>query len=128
MDLREIKQIIYHLKGIDKSYPKNMHFIIFEPPCQKLWAFLSNFGSFYDSRSPNMVMSRERRCKFQNFLLFAISKFNISTGHKISSGKDLYFRSYLQKHQGGGGGGVENTPSAFGVNILQCICKVGHLF
>ena len=57
-----------------------------------------------------MVMSRERRCKFQNFLLFAISKFNISTCHKISSEKDLYFRSYLQKHQGGGGGEWKTPP------------------
>ena len=45
-DLRETKQIIYHSKGIDKSYPQTVLFIEFEPLCQKLWAFLSNFGIF----------------------------------------------------------------------------------
>ena len=30
---------------------RNVLFIEFEPLCQKLWAFLSNFGSFYDARS-----------------------------------------------------------------------------
>ena len=34
-------------------------FIEFEPLCQKLWAFLSNFSSFYDVPSLNMVMSRD---------------------------------------------------------------------
>ena len=45
-------------------------YIIFEPLCQKLWAFLSNFGHFYDARSLNMVMSRDPRSKFRkNFIL-----------------------------------------------------------
>ena len=64
-DLRETKQIIYHSKGIDESYSKNVLFIEFEPLCQKLWVFLSNFGIFYDTRSPNMVMSRDPRRKFR---------------------------------------------------------------
>ena len=42
----ETKQIIYHSKGIDTSYPKNVLFIEFEPLCQKVWAFLSNFAVF----------------------------------------------------------------------------------
>ena len=48
-DLRETKQIIYHSKGIDESYPKMFLLNIeFGTVCQKLWALLSNFGSFYD--------------------------------------------------------------------------------
>ena len=35
-DLLETKQIIYHSKGTDESYPKNVLFIEFEPLCQKL--------------------------------------------------------------------------------------------
>ena len=38
--------------------------IKFEPICQKLWAFMSNFGIFYDARSPNMGMSRDPRSNF----------------------------------------------------------------
>ena len=38
-NLRETKQIIYHSKGTDKSYPK-MYLR------QKLWVFLSNSGLF----------------------------------------------------------------------------------
>ena len=33
-----------------------MLFVEFEPLCQKLWAFLLNFGSFYDSRSLNIMI------------------------------------------------------------------------
>ena len=36
-DLRDTNQVIYHSKDIDKSYPKNVLFIEFEPLCQKLW-------------------------------------------------------------------------------------------
>ena len=51
---------------------QNVLFIEFKPLCQALWAFLSNFGSFYDARSPNMVMSHDRRCKFLKFFNFVL--------------------------------------------------------
>ena len=60
----ETKQIMYHSKGIDENYPKNLLFIEFERLCQKLWAFVSNFSIFYDACSPNMAMSRDPRSKF----------------------------------------------------------------
>ena len=64
----------------------------------KFWCF------FYDDRSPNMVMSRDPRCKFWNFFLFCPnSKLNIWKRQKISSGKALYFRSYQPKTSRGGG-------------------------
>ena len=56
---------------------QNVLFIEFEPLCQKLWPFLSNFGFFYDARSPNMVKSRDPRCKFRTFFNFSYSTFNI---------------------------------------------------
>ena len=46
-------------------------FIEFETQCQKLWAFLSNFGFFYDARSLIMVMSRDPRCRFLRFFILS---------------------------------------------------------
>ena len=43
---------------------------------------------------------------FENFLFCPNSTFNIRKSHKISSGKDLYFRSYQQKASRG----VKSTP------------------
>ena len=69
-DLRETKQIIYHSKGTDESYPKNVLFIAFELLCQNVWAFMSNFGIFYDAPSPNMAMSQ---CQILAFFYDACS-------------------------------------------------------
>ena len=69
--LRETKQIKYHSKGNDESCPKNVLFIKIEPLCQKLCAFLSNFGIFYDARSLNMFMSRDPRSKFRKFFILS---------------------------------------------------------
>ena len=64
-----------------------MCFFEFEQLRQKLWAFFSYFGSFYDARSLNMVMSRDPRCKFHLFIFCPNSTFNFRKSHKISSGK-----------------------------------------
>ena len=85
---------------------QNVLFIEFESLCQKLWAFMSNFGIFYDARSPNMAMSCDPRSKFRKKLLFPNSAFNIGESCKSSSRKALYFRSYQPKTSRG----VENTP------------------
>ena len=71
-DLRKTKQIIYHSKGIGESYPK-IYFLLNlkKPLCQKLWAFLSNLGIFYDARSPNMVMSHDPGSKFRKIFMFS---------------------------------------------------------
>ena len=46
---------------------------------------LSNFGSFYHTHSPNMVMSRAQVANFDFFFLFCPnSTFNIKKIHKIS--------------------------------------------
>ena len=49
-DIREAKQIIYHSKSFDKSYPKP-YFTEFEPLYQKLLEFMSHFGPFYRGHS-----------------------------------------------------------------------------
>ena len=70
----------------------------------KVMGILSNFGSFYDARSPNMVMSSDPRYKFQNFIFFSNSTCNIRKSDKISSGKAIYFKSYQKKTSRGGDG------------------------
>ena len=94
---------------------KNVLFIEFKPPCQKLWAFLSNFGIFYDAGSPNMVMSRDPRSKFQNFFIFfLILHFTAGKVTKFLVEKLSTSEVSSQKPHGG----MENTPppSAFRVN------------
>ena len=52
---------------------------------------------------------------FENLLFFPYPIFNIRKGHKISTGKALYFRSYQQKTSPGGGGW--KTPVLLGLNV-----------
>ena len=77
LDLLETKQNIYIIQKVLMRAIQDEVFVEFEPLCQKLWIFLSNFGSFYDTHSPNMVMSRDPRYKFQKFLFCPNSTFNI---------------------------------------------------
>ena len=62
---------LYIIRKVLMRAIQNKGFIEFEPPCQKLWAFMSNFGSFYDARSPNMAMSRDPRSKFRTNFIFS---------------------------------------------------------
>ena len=110
-DLRETKQIIYHSKGIDESYPNDVLFIEFEPPCQKSWAFMSGFGIFFMMPTPQIRPCHvTQKANFEKKLSFPNSAFNIRERYKISSRKALYFRSYQPKTSRGGGG-LENTIS-----------------
>ena len=64
----QTKQIIYHSKGIDESYQKM-------------------FWQFYDTRSPNMAMSRDPRSKFRKNFLGKVTNFlaeKLSTSEVIS--------------------------------------------
>ena len=99
-DLSETKQIIYQLKGIDESYPK------FESLCQMLWAFLSNFGIFYNAHSPNMVISRDPRSKFRKFFNFVLI-LHLILG---KSAKFLVESSPIQKLSAKNLMGVETPP------------------
>ena len=70
-DLRETEQIIYHSKGIDKSC-QEMYFLWNLSHCVKCYGnFCQILPFFYDTRSPNMVMSRDPRCRFRIFLIFS---------------------------------------------------------
>ena len=78
---------------------KNVLFIEFEPLCQKLWTFMSDFGLFYHDHSPNMVMSCDSSCKFRKFQLFPKFALNFRKGRRISCVRVHYFDSYQQKPQ-----------------------------
>ena len=65
MDLRKTKQIIYHSKGIDESYPK-MYFLL------NLSHYVKSCGHFfYDAGSPNMVMSHDPRSEFRKIFILS---------------------------------------------------------
>ena len=84
-----------------------MYFSLNLSHCLKRCGHFCQILFFYNARSPNMVMSRDPRCRVQNFLFCPNSVFNITKSHKISSEKALHFRSYQPKNltRGGGGGG-----------------------
>ena len=93
-------------------------FIEFEPLCHKSWAFMSNFGIFYDARSPNMAMLRDPRSKFfkKNYfflilhlLLGKVTKFLVE---KLSISEVI-----SQKPHGGWKTPAPPPPSAFMINI-----------
>ena len=68
-DLRETKQIIYHSRGFDKSYPKCTFNWIWAI-AQKLWAFLSNVGMFYQcplTKYDYVTTVCDSSCKFRKF-------------------------------------------------------------
>ena len=71
------------------------------------------FWLFYDARSQNMVSHMTQDADFENFLFCPDSIFNIWKRHKISSGK-LCTLEVISKTSRG----VENTLSAFRVNVL----------
>ena len=97
---------LYVIQKVLMRAVQNVLFIEFEPLCQTLWAFLSNFGIFYDARSINWSCHVTQEANFEIFLFCPNSAFNIRKSNKISSRKALYFRSYQPKTHGG----VENTP------------------
>ena len=70
----------------------------------KAMGIFVKFGPFYHAHLPNMVVSRDPRCKFPIFLFSANSTLDIKKSHKISSGKAFYFRSSQPKTSRGGGG------------------------
>ena len=76
------------ITSLPKTMAKNALFIELEQLCQTLWAFLSNFGSFDDTRSPNMVMSHDPRCTSRKSFVLILH---------LMSGKSQNFqwKSYL---------------------------------
>ena len=115
---------------------KNVLFIEFDSLCQKLWAIMSNFGIFYDARSPNMAMSRDPRSKFQKFYLFLILHLILRKAAKFLVEKLSTLEVISQKpHQGGWK--TPPPPALLGLTniytttrITHCvnILETGHIF
>ena len=108
-ELRETKQIRYHLKGIDESLSKNVPFTEYEPLCQRLWAFCQILAFFMMPAHQIWSCHVIQEAKFEHFLFCSNSTFNIRKSHKISSQKTFHFRSYQSKTSKGVGW-VENAP------------------
>ena len=63
---------------------------------------MSNFGIFYDARSPNMAMSRDPRSKLRRNFIFPNSAFNIGKVTKFPVEKLSTSETVSQKpHRGG---------------------------
>ena len=83
-------------------------------------SFMSNFGIFYDARSPNMAMSRDPRSKFRkNVTFFLILHLTLGKATKFLV-KNLSPSEVISRKPHGG---VENTPQV----LLGLIAEDGHL-
>ena len=85
------------------------------PLCQKLWAFLSNFGLFMMPAHQIWSCHVTQEANFEKFLFYPNSTFNIRKSRKISSGKALYFRSYQAKTSRRGGWKTPPSPVPSGL-------------
>ena len=103
MDPRETKQIIYHSKGIDESYPK-MYFLLNLSHYVKSYGHLCQILAFFTMPALQIWPCHlTQEANFEKILFFPNSAFNIRKSCKISSRKALYFRSYQPKTSQGGG-------------------------
>ena len=90
---------IYHSKGIDESYPKRCFLL-------NLSYCIKSYGQFCQILALTMPANQIWSCHviqdatFEHFVFCPNSTFNIRKGHKISSGKALYFKRYQQKPHG----------------------------
>ena len=115
MELRETKHIIYHLKGIDGSYPK-MYFLLNLSHYVKSYGHLCQILAFFTMPAPQIWPCHvTKEANFQKILFFPNSAFNIKKTYKISGRKALHFRSYQPKTSWG----WETPPSAFRVKRTQ---------
>ena len=110
MDLRETKQIIYHSKGIDESYPK-MYFLLNSSHYVKSYGHLYQILAFFTMPAPQIWPCHvTQEGHFEKILFSPNSAFNIRKSYKSFSRKAHYFRSYQPKTSLGGGGGWKTPP------------------
>ena len=102
-DLRETKQIIYHSKGIDESYPKNVILIEFEPLCQTLWASLLNLAFFMMLTHQIWSCHVMQEANFGKLLSCSSSAFNIRKVTKFLM-ENLSTSEVISQNLMGGGG------------------------
>ena len=112
-DLYETKQIIYHSKGNDESYPK-MYFLL------NLWALLSNFWHFLQcllTKYGRVTWPKKEISK--NFYVFLILHLILGKVTKFIAEKPSTSEVISQKPHWG----WKTPPSAFMVNSFrQLVC------
>ena len=114
-NLRETKQIIYHSKGIDESYPK-MSFLLNLSHYVKSYGYLCQILAFFTMPALQIWPCHvTQEANFKKHLFFPNSAFNIGKSYKLSSRKALYVRSYQPKTSPGGW--KTPPPSAFRVDL-----------
>ena len=95
--MEKSKQIIYHSKGIDESYPK-MYFLLNLSHYIKSYGHLCQFLAFFTMPALQIWPCHVTQvANFKKNLFFPSSAFNIRKSYKISSRKALYFRSNQPK-------------------------------
>ena len=97
-----------------------MYFLLNLSHCVKHYGHFVKFWLFYHVHLPNMVMSRDPRCKFPKYFIYPNSAFNIKKSDKISAVKALFFRSYQPKTSLGGG----TPPVPLGLIIMLNVTYV----
>ena len=109
MDVRETKQVIYHSKGIDESYPK-MYFLLNLSHYVKSYGHLFQILAFFMMPGLQIwpAMSRDPRRKFLKNFIFPNFAFNIGKSCKFLVEKLSTPDVISQKPHG-----VENTPQCF---------------
>ena len=104
-----------------------MYFLLNLSHCVKSYGHFCQILTFYDVCSPNMVMSRYPRSKFDKIFYFVLilhlilgksTKFLVE---KLSASEAISQKS----HRGGGGGVVKNTP-AVPLGLGNKSCQVWH--
>ena len=98
-DLRKTKQIIYHSKGVDENFPKNVLFLLNLSHYVKSYGHLCQILAFFRMPAPQIWPCHiTQKANFEKIIFFLNSAFNIGKSCKISSRKALYFRSYQPKN------------------------------
>ena len=112
-DLRETKQIIYHSKGIDESYPK-MHFLLNLSPYVKSYEHLCQILAICTTPALQIWPCQvTQEANFQKIIFFPNSAFNIGKSCKILVEK--LSTSEVISHKPHGGWKTPLPPSAFRV-------------
>ena len=85
-DLRETRQIIYHLKGNDESFPK-MYFLLKLSDLIKRYGHLSKILAYFSHFLPDLsliiLISRDHGCQMENFSISPEFPINFRKSHQI---------------------------------------------
>ena len=113
--IHETKQIIYHSKGIDESYPK-MYFLLNLSHYIKSYGHLCQILAFFKMPALQIWQCHvTQEANFEKILFFPTSAFNIRKSCKITSREALYFRTVISQKPHGGWK-TPPPPNAFRVN------------